>query len=126
MPTNASTGEAPVAKSWLDRVVDVRQGEWTQLAAAFAYFFCVLCAYYIIRPLREDVSARVDRATLTWLFTVVFLVMILAVPAFGFAASRLARRRRRPAARASVAAPHWRSSMAPRSLGTGAGKPTSV
>lgn len=93
MPTNASTGEAPVAKSWLDRVVDVRQGEWTQLAAAFAYFFCVLCAYYIIRPLREDVSARVDRATLTWLFTVVFLVMILAVPAFGFAASRLARRR---------------------------------
>ena len=98
MPTDASNSERePAYKSWLGRVVDVRPGEWTQLAASFAYFFCVLCAYYIIRPLREDVSARVDRATLTWLFTVVFVVMVAAVPAFGFAASRLARKRIVPA-----------------------------
>ena len=35
----------------------VEAGETTALAVSFAYFFCVLSAYYVIRPVREQLSA---------------------------------------------------------------------
>ena len=34
----------------------VRGGEWPAVGLSFAYFFCVLAAYYVIRPLREQLD----------------------------------------------------------------------
>ena len=60
---------------------------------SFAYFFSVLCAYYILRPLRDEMGVTVGQDGLKWLFVIVFLVMLAAVPAFGWVVSRFPRRR---------------------------------
>jgi ATP/ADP translocase len=69
--------------------------EWPALIGSFAYFFCLLCGYYIIRPVRDEMGIQAGLASLPWLFTVVFFVMaMLALPlALGgiFAAYRLAK-----------------------------------
>lgn len=77
--------------------VDSRPQEVPALLWSFAYFFCLLCSYYILRPLRDEmgIAGGVDR--LQWLFTGTFVVMLAAVPLFGWIASRLPRRHLIPA-----------------------------
>ncbi|WP_437972531.1 MFS transporter [Sorangium sp. So ce260] len=77
----------------LRRVCDVRDGEVSALLWSFAYFFCVLFSYYMLRPVREEmgISGGMDR--LPWLFTAVFASMLAAVPAFSALVARLPRRR---------------------------------
>ncbi len=58
-----------------------------------AYFFFVLSAYYIVRPIREEMGVRLGRDSLSALFTIVFIVMLAAVPLFGWVATRFERRR---------------------------------
>lgn len=77
----------------LERIVNVRHGEAGALLWAFAYFFCLLCAYYILRPLRDEMGVAAGVANLQWLFSATFLVMLAAVPLFGMLVSRLPRRR---------------------------------
>ena len=60
---------------------------------SFAYFFSVLCAYYILRPLRDEMGVTVGQDGLKWLFVIVFAVMLAAVPVFGWVVSRFPRRR---------------------------------
>jgi AAA family ATP:ADP antiporter len=77
----------------LARIVDVRREEVAALLWSFAYFFCVLCAYYIIRPLRDEMGVTVGSDGLRSLFSIVFLVMLAAVPLFGWVVRRFPRRR---------------------------------
>ncbi|KYF74901.1 MFS transporter, partial [Sorangium cellulosum] len=72
---------------------DVKDGEVPALLWSFGYFFCVLCSYYVLRPVREEmgISGGMDR--LPWLFTAVFASMLAAVPAFSALVSRVPRRR---------------------------------
>ena len=58
---------------------------------SFAYFFCVLCSYYIIRPLRDEMGVTVGPDGLERLFFIVFFVMLAAVPLFGWVTSRFPR-----------------------------------
>ncbi len=60
---------------------------------AFAYFFCLLASYYILRPLRDEMGVAGGVRNLQWLFTATFLVMLAAVPVFGALVARLPRRR---------------------------------
>lgn len=76
----------------LARVVSVKPDELRALFASFAMFFALLAAYYIIRPVRDDMGVMVGKDQLHELFTVVFFVMLAAVPLFGFVASRVPRR----------------------------------
>ena len=55
-------------------------------------FFSLLAAYYIVRPVRDEMGVTVGKDKLHELFTVVFFVMLAAVPLFGFVASRVPRR----------------------------------
>ena len=66
-------------------------GELRPLMISAIYFFCVLAAYYILRPIREEMGIKVGRDGLQTLFTVVFLVMVAAVPIFGWVATRFKR-----------------------------------
>ena len=50
---------------------------------SFAYFFCLLASYYILRPLRDEMGVAGGVRNLHWLFTATFLVMLAAVPVFG-------------------------------------------
>lgn len=76
----------------LRRLVDLRPGEGAALAWSFAYFFCLLCAYYVLRPLRDEMGIAGGIENLPWVFTATFVVMLLAVPLFGAVASRYPRR----------------------------------
>lgn len=82
---------------FLQRFVSVNRNEISALLSAFTMFFALLCAYYIIRPVRDEMGVTVGKDALHHLFTVVFVVMLAAVPLFGAAASRFPRRLLLPA-----------------------------
>jgi AAA family ATP:ADP antiporter len=77
----------------LQRFAKVERAEVAALVWSFAFFLSVLCSYYIIRPVREEMGVTVGRRTLEWLFSIVFLVMLAAVPMFGWVASSFPRKR---------------------------------
>jgi AAA family ATP:ADP antiporter len=78
---------------WLARVVAVRPGEVRALGWSFAYFFCLLAGYYVLRPLRDEMGIAGGVRNLPWLFTATFVVMLAVVPVFGAVVARLPRRR---------------------------------
>ena len=80
---------------------------------ALLYFFCLLCSYYVLRPVRDAMGASVDatavfpQAWLAWaqargvalgdftlqlLFTGTFIAMVLLQPVYGALVSRFPRR----------------------------------
>jgi AAA family ATP:ADP antiporter len=71
----------------------VRPEEVRALLWSFAYFFCLLAGYYILRPLRDEMGVAGGVRNLPWLFTATFLVMLAAVPLYGALVARLPRRR---------------------------------
>ncbi|MDP6574112.1 MAG: MFS transporter [Rhodospirillales bacterium] len=77
---------------WLRRAVGVGDGEVAALLWSFAYFFCLLTGYYILRPLRDEMGIAGGVANLPWLFTATFIAMLVAVPVFGFIVARFPRR----------------------------------
>jgi ATP:ADP antiporter, AAA family len=77
----------------LNRVVAVRPGEFRAALWSFGYFFCLLAAYYVLRPLRDEMGIAGGIKNLPWLFTATFVVMLAAVPIFGALVARLPRRR---------------------------------
>jgi AAA family ATP:ADP antiporter len=77
----------------LARAVDVRPAEVRALLLAFAYFFCLLSSYYVLRPLREEMGIASGVQHLQWLFSGTFAAMLAAVPIFGWVVARLPRRR---------------------------------
>jgi AAA family ATP:ADP antiporter len=77
----------------LARVVAVRPGEARALLWSFAYFFCLLAGYYVLRPLRDEMGIAGGVRNLPWLFTATFFVMLAVVPVFGAVVAKLPRRR---------------------------------
>src|SRR4030095_1771845 len=75
---------------WLPSAV--RPGEARALVWSFAYFFCLLAGYYVLRPLRDEMGVAGGVRNLQWLFTATFLVMLAAVPVYGAVVARLPRR----------------------------------
>jgi len=78
-----------VFEATLSRIVHVRRDEIGALLWSFVYFFCLLAAYYVIRPVRDEMGVQIGAARLQWLFSGVFAVMIALVPVFGWLAARL-------------------------------------
>jgi len=76
---------------WLRGLVDVRPGEVRALFLSAAYFFFLLCGYYILRPLRDEMGVAGGVRQLQWLFTGTFVAMLAAVPLFGALVSRYPR-----------------------------------
>jgi AAA family ATP:ADP antiporter len=73
------------------RFVDIRSDdELRGLLWGTAYGFLIMLSYYILRAVRDEISAA-DRGNLQILWTAVFLVMLLAVPFYSWIASRLSR-----------------------------------
>ncbi|KNH19853.1 MFS transporter [Pseudomonas syringae] len=69
--------------------VKVLPAERTALMLGFAFHFCVLASYYLVRPLRDALGLEGGADKLQWLFTATFVVMLLMVPLFGALVSRL-------------------------------------
>lgn len=81
----------PAIERRLLRVATLRPGEARAVAWSFAYFFTLLAAYYVLRPLRDQSGIAGGVRNLPWLFTATFLVMLAAQPAYGALVARLAR-----------------------------------
>ena len=84
--------ETPLQR-WLARASAVRPGEVEALGWSFAYFFCLLAGYYVLRPLRDEMGVAGGVRNLQWLFTATFVTMLAAVPLYGAVVARLPRRR---------------------------------
>jgi len=78
--------------SLFDRVFGLEKHEYVAVAWSFAYFFCVLSSYYMLRPVRESMAVGSGPNTIPWLFFGTFVTMLIATPIFGWVASRYARR----------------------------------
>ena len=72
--------------------VGARPGEGAVLVWATAYYFLVLCAYYVIRPIRDDIGASSGAEKLAWLFTGTMVGMLLVHPLYTSLVSKLRRR----------------------------------
>jgi AAA family ATP:ADP antiporter len=64
--------------------------EMKGLLIATAYGFFIMFSYYILRAVRDEISSA-DRGNLQYLWTAVFFVMMLAVPAYSWLASKFSR-----------------------------------
>ena len=82
-----------VEHSLLSRIVAVRPGEIRALLWSFAYFFFLLAAYYVLRPVRDEMGLAGGIKNLPWLFTATFVVMLAVMPVFGAVVARVPRRR---------------------------------
>jgi len=78
---------------WLKRLVNVEPQELKALSWSCVYFFTLLCSYYILRPLRDEMGIAGGVKNLQWLFTGTFLAMLAVVPLFGWITSHYPRKR---------------------------------
>src|SRR5690348_17175453 len=72
-------------------VLRVDPAERLPLALSFAYFFCVLATYYMLRPLREQFSAAVGSTNLWPFWTATFVATLILTPLFGWLVARFPR-----------------------------------
>ncbi len=91
--TDGRASGTSVLERWLGRAVQLRPGEARALSWSFAYFFCLLAGYYVLRPLRDEMGIAGGVRNLQWLFTATFVAMLAAVPLFGAVVAQLPRRR---------------------------------
>ncbi|BCR04340.1 MFS transporter [Desulfuromonas versatilis] len=88
---NTTAPGASRVHRWLQRLVQVEPAEIRALLWSFSYFFALLCSYYILRPMRDEMGIAGGVEHLQWLFTGTFLAMLAAVPLFGWVSSRYPR-----------------------------------
>jgi len=77
----------------LQRFLNVQAQEVRAIFWSFSYFFALLCSYYIVRPMRDEMGIAGGVENLQWLFSATFVAMLAAVPLFGWVSSRFPRRR---------------------------------
>ncbi len=75
------------------RVTRVRRREAATVLLSAAYFFLVLSAWYVLRPIRDAMGVAGGVDNLQWLFTATAAVMLLVHPLFAAIVARWSRRR---------------------------------
>lgn len=73
--------------------VGARPGEGLVLLWSSAYYFLVLCAYYVIRPIRDDMGAAGGVENLPWLFAGTLIGMLVMHPVYTALVSSMPRAR---------------------------------
>lgn len=79
-------------QSFIYNLVQLEPGEGYAVFWSCSYFFSLLCSYYIIRPVRDEMGILGGVENLQWLFTGTLIAMTAAVPLFGWVSSRFPRR----------------------------------
>jgi AAA family ATP:ADP antiporter len=63
------------------------------LCWSFLYFFCLLCGYYILRPVRDEMAIEGGVQNLPWMMTGTFVTLLLVTPLFGYLSAQVPRDR---------------------------------
>jgi len=63
------------------------------LCWSFLYFFCLLCGYYILRPVRDEMAIEGGVQHLPWMMTGTFVTLLLVTPLFGYLSAQVPRDR---------------------------------
>ncbi len=79
-----ATDRQRVMDGLIRRTMAVNRHEMRALGWAFSYFFALLCSYYIIRPMRDEMGIAGGVEHLQWMFSGTFLAMLAVVPFFGW------------------------------------------
>ena len=77
---------------FIQKIVTVKREEIAPMLWATFYGFCIFVSYYMLRPVRDEISSA-DWGNLQILWTAVFLVMLVVVPAYSWIVSRWQRGR---------------------------------
>ena len=83
----------PIKHHFLAHIANIKIEERAAVLWSFLYFFSLLCSYYIIRPIRDEMGVQGGVDNLQWLFTATFVAMLAIVPLFGWISSRYPRKR---------------------------------
>jgi AAA family ATP:ADP antiporter len=78
---------------WVARALNFKRGELSLGVLAALFYFCVLCGYFFLRPVRDAMGVSRGMDQLRWLFVLTSLVSLVIVLLFGGVVSRLNRRR---------------------------------
>ena len=79
-----------MAIQWLTRkILRARPGEEKAVGLAFLYFFMLLCAYYLLRPVRDAMGSGAGVDNLRWFYTGTFVSMLVLTPFYGALVSRV-------------------------------------
>jgi len=84
---------APAEDAFVPKRPAIQQHEWFAVVVAFIYFFCVLAAYYMIRPVRDQLSAAVGSTSLPIFYAATFVATLALTPIFGALVARYPRRK---------------------------------
>jgi len=77
---------------FVQRLVNVRAEEVPAVLWAMLYVIALFLAYYVLRPIRDDMGVAGGVQNLPWLFTGTLLAMLVASPLFALAVRSLPRR----------------------------------
>lgn len=66
----------------LRRIIDVRPDEASALVWSWLYVFALFLAYYVLRPIRDELGVAGGVKNLPWLFTGTLIVMLAVNPLF--------------------------------------------
>jgi AAA family ATP:ADP antiporter len=77
--------EAPLIR----RLLRARPGEERAVGLAFAYFFVLMCSYYLLRPLRDALAIDTGLENLPRLYVGTFAAMLVLTPLYGALVARV-------------------------------------
>lgn len=83
------TSTQPGAIKWL---IDINPGEWLSVGYSFLWFMFLMMAYNLLRPIRDTFAASLGKANTGRLFLYTFIVLLIAVPIFGWAKNNFPKR----------------------------------
>lgn len=63
--------------------------ELKAVTVSFIYVFSLMCGYYILRPIRDSLASEFSDAELSTLYTATFFMMLIVVPAYGYACTKI-------------------------------------
>lgn len=79
--------------AFCERTFGIRPEEFGPVAYGFLLFFLLFAGYFMLRPVRETMGIAGGVDNLQWLFTATFVCTLIALPLFGWLATRVRRRR---------------------------------
>ncbi|WP_156465649.1 NTP/NDP exchange transporter [Methylobacterium sp. Leaf106] len=88
-----TAGRGGYVPPWLRRLIDVRAEEAPALAWSWAYIFSILAAYYVLRPIRDQMGVAGGIENLPWLFTGTLVGMLALNVPFAWLVKTLPRAR---------------------------------